>query len=96
MSEFFVGLLCDGDVGEVVEANGVDPAEGVGDNVVRAADMPDVGGELADVVEISDRLLRCIVMRSNEGEGQWLVVGEDCELPAFDLRSKVLDSLLDG
>ena len=96
LQHLLVRLLGHCDVSEVIEADGLHATQCVSDNVVLAADMPDVGRELADVVQVPYRLFRCVMVRTNEGKGERLVVREDDKVPALDLRPEVLDGLLDG
>ena len=52
---------------------------------VRARDVANVGGDLADVIQVAALARRAKLGRFQiEGECDWFIIGVNCELPGFD------------
>ena len=78
-----------------MDGRDVRPRERVGYHVVFSADMPHVGGKLADEghgASLTGRTLD----GAGEGKGKGLMVSEYGELVAFDMVAKVFYSEEDG
>jgi len=70
--------------------------QSVGDHVVLPRDVADVCRELRNDVEVVKLPGSALIAFLAESVGQWLVVGEDHEVPSFQHVSEVLHRLVDG
>lgn len=84
------------DIRKIVEDDCVNSTECISHDVFFAGDVPNVSGELTDVVEITNCLRQSIVIGTSEGMSEGLLVGDDSEFPTFHLMTKEPDGFLYG
>jgi len=76
--------------------DGFDPGHRVGNDVFLTGDVADVCCKLRDVVQMVELARRTLVPLLVKGEGVWLMVREDGEMPGLQHVAEVLHGPVDG